>query len=370
MRASSAYQCSLCPRSDQMQRGLKEIETPESRQGTRLHSYRAHPDWERRLLSPDEQDLLRMGARLEREIFATINLSGDAAYIEHREAAMEWGDGLVTGHPDLMRIYPELDITVVIDEKYGWVPVPPADVNLQLRCYAIMAPTRLVYVAISQPRLPAEDRITIARYDEERKKQAEQHILSILRASQASDAPLIAGEEQCRYCLAKAICPALAKAVTMELAFVADLAPDFAPELSKAKVLDVTESRLAQASDTQLGQLLTACALAFLVSTPLKDEIRRRIAAGEMKGYTLGKEAEVRTITEARSAISLLVLGRALKREEILALCDLPLQKIEHAYRKASGASAKEARAEINRLLADVIEIEKRKPRILKKNEH
>src|SRR5215469_925584 len=282
MRASDAYALSLCPGKARMERGLKDIDTAESRQGTRLAGYRAHPEWERKLLVPEEQDLLRIAEYLEKRALGIINLKG--GYIEKREVATEWGDGLVTGHPDLIHIYPELDASIIIDDKFGWLPVQPADVNLQLRCYAIMAPTSEVYVAISQPRLPVADRLTLALYRETdgTKGKAKAQIVDILRASEDPEAPLHAGEEQCRFCKARAICPALREAVTNELVPFQD---DVAPEFSKRAMLARVEARLAQASDTPMGALLRACALARLVSDPLGDEIRKRIRAGGMKGY-------------------------------------------------------------------------------------
>jgi len=361
VRASSAYALSLCPGKARLERGQPDIQSAEAAQGTRLAGYRANKEWDRRLLPPAEQDLLRIADKLERQIFEIIGLEG--AYIEKREVAMEWGDGLVTGHPDLIRIYTELDTSIVIDDKFGWTRVPAADVNLQLRCYAIMAPTKIVYAAIAQPRLQLNDRITIARYDEEAKAQARAQIVEILRASEAEDGPLVPGEEQCRYCLARSFCPALREAVTKALILFEQAA---SPELSKAASLDRVDDRLAQASDSDLGRLFAACALARLVSPPLGDEIRRRIQkGGMMEGWELGKEVEVRTIPSARRAISLLVLNGVLTREQILERCDLSIGEVEQEYRKQTGSTAKAAKEEINRILADAIEIEKRKPRII-----
>jgi hypothetical protein len=346
-----------------MQKGLPDIKTKESEQGDRLHGYRAHPDWERRILPQEEQDLLRIAERLEKQIFETIGLQGE--YIDAREAEMH--DDLISGHPDLIRTYykPEVATTVIIDDKFGWSPVAPADVNLQLRAYAILATAPTVYVAISQPRLPFADRITIAKYDENAKAFARVQIEKILQRTEDPDAPLVPGEEQCRYCRARSICPALREAVTQEMVPFEELA--MREEFSKPKMLAIVEARLAQANDTQLASLLAACALARLVSGPLVEEIRRRIEKGGMEGFSLGKEIEVRLITNVRKAASLLVLDRTLTREQIMDRCEMSITGIEEEIRKATGCSAKEAKAIVNTILADVIELEKRKPRILHK---
>jgi hypothetical protein len=351
-----------------MQKGLPDIVTKESEQGDRLHDYSAHPEYERKLLSPEEQDLLRIADWLEKQAFDAIGIKG-ASYIEKREAEMQ--DGSLSGHPDLMRIYghglldtPRDSVTVITDRKFGWAPVARADVNLQMRVYALLATTPDVYVSILQPRAALADRVTIAKYNPDNKTDARWEIDAIVKATEAPDAPLVAGEEQCRYCRARAICPALREAISKELVVFDD---DMSPELSKRAKLSRVEARLAQAKDEQLGALLSACALARLVNDPLGDEIRSRIAAGQMEGYTVGKESEVRVITNVRKAVSLIVLNRMLPRDRVLERCELSIGGIEEEYRKATKVSEKQAKADVNKVLADVIVIENRRGRILKK---
>ena len=87
-----------------------------------------------------------------------------------------------------------------------------------------------------------------------------------------------------------------------------------------------------------------------------------------MEGYMLGKEIDVRKIADAKRAVSLLVLGGILTREQILEICELPIGRIETKYREQNdGMTAKEAKADVNRALASVIDIETRKPKILLK---
>lgn len=362
--ASNIFRRLACPGSARMEKGLPDAKTVESIQGDRLHRYKANSDWERKLLPQPEQDLLRIADRLERQIFETINL--EAEYEDRRE--IELHDDLISGHPDLLRIYkiqvPPLWTSVIIDYKFGWSAVPAADVNLQMRVYAVLAPTPTTYVAIAQPRLPFADRITIAKYTEETKAAARSQIEDILRRTAEGAAELVAGEEQCRYCKARMICPALRDAVTKQLVVFEDVTQQ---DLSKRKMLDIVEARLAQASDKQLASLYAACALARLVTEPLGEEIRRRIEKGGMEGYVLGKETEVREITNVRKAISQLVLTRLLTREQVLDRCEMSITGVEEEYRKTTGVSAKEAKENINAALEEVIEMAPRRPRILRK---
>jgi PD-(D/E)XK nuclease superfamily len=355
--ASNLFRRWLCPGSARLEKDLPDIKTPESEQGTRLANFMAHPEYDRRFLSPVEQDLLRIADQLHQRIFDTVGLSG--SYTDQCEVQLS--NDVITGRPDLLRAYSDWDASVIVDDKFGWSPVGSADLNLQLRCYAVLAPTSTSYAAISQPRLSFADRITIARYDSDAKDRAREQIVAILKYTEPEDAPLVPGEEQCRYCRARMICPALKEAITKELVVFEDLTP----ELSKTAMLGRIEARLAQATDEQAGALFAACALARLVSPALNDEIRRRISKGGMDGYTLSKEVNVRTIMNARRAISLLVLGGVFTREEVLEICGLEIGDVERGYRDKSGVSAKKAREEINRVLASVIEIDKRKPRII-----
>lgn len=357
--ASNLRRRELCPGSARLEKDLPDIKSKESEQGDRLHIYSAHQEYERQLLSPEEQDLLRVADQLEAKAFDAIGLVGE--YEEQREIHLD--NGVISGHPDLMRTYPQHQVSVITDRKFGWAPVERADVNLQMRVYAVLAPTDLVYVSILQPRAPFADRVTVAKYNAAGRAASRDQIASILKATEDPEAPLVAGEEQCRFCRARATCPALREAVTKELVVFDDLTD----ELSKPAKIARIEARLAMANDEQLGQLYNACALARVVNDPLGDEMRRRIAAGQMKGFSVGAEFDVRLITDARAAVSLLVLGDILPRDEAMKHCKLDVGPVEEAYRKRTKVTAKQARADINKALESVIDKEPRRGRILRK---
>jgi hypothetical protein len=346
-----------------MEEGLPDIKSKEAEEGTRLHLYRQHPEYDRRLLTSKEQDLLRLADKLEEEIFGVIGLT--SSYTEQRECYLS--NDLIDGHPDLIRIYPlqSENAAIIVEAKFGWHQVPSADVNLQTRCYAVLAPATPVYTAIIQPRLSYSDRITLAKYEAHHKGAAREQIANILKASAVKDAPLNPGEEQCRYCRARMVCPALREAVTKQLAGFEDLSVEVAPELSKAHVTSIVEARLTQATDKELAQFHRACGMARIANDPVNDEIRRRIGNGGMDGYTLSKEVDVRDIANTPRAISLLNLSRLLTREEALELCDLSITKVEEAHRRKNKVSAKVATQDINKKLEMVIERTTRKPRII-----
>jgi hypothetical protein len=223
---------------------------------------------------------------------------------------------------------------------------------------------RDVYVAILQPRLwsPSE-RITLARYNEKDIEKAREQIYAIIEASEKEDAPKRAGEEQCRFCRAKLVCSAFRDALSLPVtAFRSDL------DLTKAAREALIEQRVKNCSDAQLEQLLEACALAKQVDHPARDEARRRIRDGQLTNFTLGKEYDVRNVTNVRRAIAILALSGIASREDVLDICNFSIRTIEERYRDAhKGMTWQQARDKINKVLASVIEREAAEPKLIRK---
>lgn len=330
-----------------------------------LHDYMAHPEYDRSILKPNWQDLLRIATYTENQVADLVRsregIPDDAPYIERREYTGRYND--LIGHMDVMRAYRERLMTVIVDQKFGFNAVDRADVNLQLRAYATMVDEGgFVYVAISQPRLPFEQRLTVAKYTPKDILDSRAQIDSILRATQHDRAKLNASEEACRYCKAKLICPAF------KAALKSGIVPYMpSTDLSVGARREYIAKKLKACSDEQLAAVLQACAFAKFVYDPAGDEARARIKEGKMTTHYLGEPAEVREIGNVRKAISLLNLAKVATREELLALADLPLGRIETAYRDATKCTWKEAREKIDSVLASVLEIDQRKPRILKR---
>jgi hypothetical protein len=272
------------------------------------------------------------------------------------------------GKPDRIYVWPLRKAALVVDLKTGWAIVESADLNLQLRGYALNVADSFdvdeVFVAILQPRLwsPAE-RITLARYEKADIEKARGQIYAIIDASERKGAPLRAGEEQCRYCKAKLNCKAFRQAVALPVAsFKSEL------DLTKAAREAFVAERIKQCSDEQLEQVLEACALAKQVSEPAHIEARTRIRDGRFNRFILGKEFEVRTVTNVRRAIAMLALSGVATREDILDVCEFSIRTIEEKFRdKHRGMTWQQARDKINKVLASVIAREPREPKIIKR---
>lgn len=357
----------LCPGSARMEAGKPDEDSADARAGRLFHRYFTNPAYDRAFLSQDERDLLELSDRLLGDVLNRLAFETDHELAA--EHTLTTQDGKLTGTPDQVYLWPRRGAALVNDLKSGFGVVERAELNLQLRGYAVLVADgahpwlQHVYVSILQPRLWApSDRVTMARYELGDITQAREQVYGIIARAEAPDAPLHAGEEQCRYCRAKLTCPAFRAALALPVAaFKTEL------DLSKAAREAFIEQRLKQCTDDQLEAVLEACKLAGFVEYPARDEARTRIEAGRFQNFVLGKASETRSITNIRRAIAMLVLARVATREEVLDICDIPLHKLEEGYRKREGGTWQQARDKINKVLASVLEREPRKPKILPK---
>jgi hypothetical protein len=216
--ASNIFRRKLCPGSEKLEAGLPEEETELSVGNTRLHQYYANPKLDRSFLNTQSQDLLRIADDLDSYVFSRVRdqfqlSEGFEEGFERELIALKGEDGETPGHCDRYRYWPEDRFLLILDVKFGFKVVTPANANLQLRTYAMGAFEQFdvedCVVAITQPRLPYGQRVTLAAYDRNEMALAREELGRIRAASRREDAPLIAGEEQCRYCKARVFCPAI-----------------------------------------------------------------------------------------------------------------------------------------------------------------
>lgn len=357
----------LCPGSARMEKGLTDPDTLDARQGRLIHRYWSNPNYDRRLLTPDDRDLLETTDRLLADVLDVLNREGKP--VLHVEQTLTSVDGQLVGTPDQVFIWSELNDALVADLKSGFAIVERAELNLQLRGYAVLTDdnfvdAEMIYVAILQPRIwSASERVTLAKYDRVDLGRARAQINDIIDKTKDPKAKLVAGEEQCRFCKAKLICPAFRKAVNLPLAkFKTE------DELSKAKREAEIEKRVKRCSDEQLAKLFEAIKIANLCNDPVHAEVRRRIKDGLMTDYELGKDYDVRNVTSVRKAVALASLANLATRDEVLDLCKLPLRSLEDKLRAMhNGMTWKDAREKVDRALKSVIVKEPRDAKILKK---
>jgi Protein of unknown function (DUF2800). len=345
---------------------LPDENSADAQHGRLLHKYWTNPEYDRSFLSNFERDLLATADRLIEEVLARLMFPG--SYGLAQEQPLSTSEGRMNGVPDRVYLWPELEAALVTDLKSGWRGDERAELNLQLRGYALLVsdnydPAKRIFVALLQPRRPPSEKITMARYDRSDMVKSRDQIYRIIDATEKPDAPLIAGEEQCQFCRAKLICPAFRAAMESPIIpFRSD------GELSKAAREAYIARKIRECTDEQLERVIHACTLAGYIAPVASDEARQRIKAGGYANYVLGKESEVRVVTDVNRAIGLLVLAGVISRSEAEKLCELPLGMVEDSYRSRNkGMTWKEARDKIDQVLKSAITIETRKPRILPK---
>ena len=366
--ASNLRRRQLCPGSERMEYGLPEEDSPQSKEGILLHDYDAHPEYDRTVLPANQRDLLDRNFNLKQTISERLHrLIGIHPITQMSEKTLD--NGVISGTPDLVVIYPtETGAAWVNDSKFGYKIVERAELNLQLRVYAVLTydwqekKVERIFTSISQPRLPYEERITLSEYGREHIEESREQIHEILEAASKEDAPLHAGEEQCRYCKAKLICPEYNKTLTVP---VLALKPQ--QDLSKTAREAYLKKRLSELDDTQLEQILVALSFANMLRSPATDEARKRIANGQLENYFLTKPKTERVIMDVQRAISLLTLAKVQTRDELMAMSSIPLGQVEESYRKRTNCTWKEAREKVDKVLANVIETKEEKPSVKRK---
>jgi hypothetical protein len=374
--ASNLHRRALCPGSERLETGLPDENTEQSREGSLLHEYDANPALDRAVLRPNQQDLLRISGELDAFVFQRLGeqFGIDADQEPHetgREKELWVHRGIkaeLSGHCDLWRYYPALKLLCIVDKKYGYREVTPAAANKQLRVYAVagaeLRDVENVVVAITQPRLPYEQRVTIANYTKPDIEAARAEIFSILESSKREDAPLVAGEEQCRYCRARMGCPAFQAKVQEGLMLVP---VDNTGTVAKREA-DLA-IKIAKLPDDQLDKVLVALQMADFVKELARDEARARIAVGKLAQWKVGKATEQRKIIDSARAIALLSLRGDLTKDEILKCCAPSLTNLEERIREKTKCTWDKAKELVNTALSAVIEKEPKKPSLTRVKE-
>jgi hypothetical protein len=194
------------------------------------------------------------------------------------------------------------DEIVVVDFKYGQGVEVSAERNPQMSLYALGALqsyqglvgdfTR-VRMAISQPRVrqaPSEYDLTVGELELWGRGAARSAVISCINAADgtASDTGasewesvfLHPGEKQCKFCRAKATCPALRNEVANTVSPAP--APASADEFASMPLLDETDIRARQTGDADwLAACLSKADLIEDWCKAVRAEVERRLLAGE-----------------------------------------------------------------------------------------
>jgi hypothetical protein len=186
----------------------------------------------------------------------------------------------------------------VIDLKYGMGVRVDAEENPQalmygsgaLEKYDIAVDFETVRVVIHQPRLGhvSEDRVTVLElreFEDEVRNAASNCALAeedaITGAGPGIEEFLNPGEKQCRFCRAKATCPALRASMAQLVASEPATIDDFAEEFAAKKVDMLSEAQYLSWAMSNVGMVEDWC-------KAVRAEVERRLLAGQtVEGYKL-----------------------------------------------------------------------------------
>lgn len=336
--ASNLDRIAACPGSHAAEQGMPYKPSEAAQEGTMLHDVMSGVRDTKGLTSG------------QRRYISYCSEQGRALLAEHVDAekpevVKEWYaqarllDHIVSAKSDFTA-WGETK-ALVIDWKFGREPVDRAEVNLQLRPYAIIAAQEkpaieLTTVAIVQPTVAPEDRVTVAQYTREDILQAKEQLNDILVVAAKTDAKRTPGAH-CRYCKALGTnrCPE-----STEQAM--SLAP-----LTNAQVMPV---------GAELAKFLEAKVLLKPMLEALENHAREQLQSDpdSIPGWHLTDDIPIRTLPDVETAWAA-ADAAGVTAAEFMAACSVGVGALEEKMRAKFGWRAKDTKGEFNRIMADAL---------------
>lgn len=260
-------------------------------------------------------------------------------------------DLVFTGQADLIVIDGKRGL--VLDYKTGRGEVASAEENLQLRGLAVMAAWvwRLdsVRVAIVQPWAgPA----SAADYDRQAIDQSRLWLYDVIERAKSASPNLLNAGDWCKYCKAKAACPALRKTVINALDVVHPETLPSTPEVRSkavfARMMEMTPEQLIHIKKHVVG-------LMGLFVEAHKAVFRRRVEAGEIPGYRM-KPGQMREKITDVGKVWAKCEELGVKAEAFTGACSVTKDALKTLLRDATGAKGKALDATIKDVLQGATE--------------
>ena len=367
-----------CPPSHAMSIGIEDTESAVAASGTRIHAVLAG-DADISTLSNDEEQTHDMCEAQADDLIAEHITSADVDTLtEVRLGLTHFGRVVVvsdkaqqslrfTGQADLIMI--QNGHALIIDYKTGRGDTADAVDNHQLMALAALVslyrPITLATVAIVQP---WAGKPTVAQYDTETLRHAEAKLISALNtAEQATAADAVAGNH-CKWCRAKMVCPAFqAAALSVTDAIVPDTISG-TDEQVKAQIFARMGDHTSMSNEMLIriqegGRKFMEW---FLVAHDL--EFRRRIAAGEIDGYSLRERKGRRSVSDVTTVFSRLAT-HGVTGDAFAAECSIPLGSVKTLIKQSTNAKGKVLDNLVDEVLQGATEVSKGSFEIVKNNQ-
>ena len=337
--ASGMQRIALCPGSWLAERAYPEESSEAAEAGTRLHKH-----MELGTLPEDAEEAEAVEwCRTQERLLLEKYVAPMGADRVLREVRWWAADGSFSGQGDVAYVHE--GCALIVDYKFGRVPVPAAASNMQLAALAKLAFDNLacinvVFCAILQP-FASRQEPRVVRYQLADVPQLRRYFGSLLAEAARPGARLVPGEEQCRYCRARAACPACmallsavagndslsGSGVTTALRSsgqsVAELWPDWAPE--------------KKADAVRLAGLAKKWAEA--VERKAKADLKAGFA---IPGFRLSAGSRSFKITDAQGAFGQLNALIGLTGEEFAGCCSVKISALDKVVHKRLAEQAPE----------------------------
>jgi hypothetical protein len=209
--ASKAHRWTRCPGSIALEAGIPDISSPHAEEGTRAHELAA-------LIIEKQPFSEETGLEMFNNVMIYVDYVRREAEGHHLLIEQRVDYSEVIGVPDSFGTSDAIiladDTIKIIDLKYGMGVRVDAEENEQLMLYALGALETFgvtgtftkAKLVIVQPRL---DHISEWEVSIEDLQAFGEEARSRAKLAMGADAALYPGEKQCKFCKAKAICPAL-----------------------------------------------------------------------------------------------------------------------------------------------------------------
>ncbi len=339
--ASSLERIAACPGSHAAEQGLPYKPSDAAAEGTLLHEVMSGARDTKGLKSAQRRYINFCGEQGR-------SLLAEHVDAEKPEIVKEWYsqarllDSIVSTKLDFVAWGDTK--ALVIDWKFGHEAVDRAEVNLQLRPYAIIAAqekpsTEVVSVAVVQPTVSPEERVTVAQYTREDIQQAKEEVNAILWAASKTDAPRTPGAH-CKYCKALGTnrCPESV-----------DVATSLIP-LTKAQVMPV---------GAELAKFVNAWQILKPMGEALMEHAREQLLADpdSIPGWVLTPDIPIRKLNNVDVAWAA-AESAGVSAEQFMGACTVSIGPLEEALREKFGWRAKDTRNEFAKIMGEAITME------------
>jgi len=367
-----------CPPSHQMSLGIADTESAAAASGTRIHAVLAN-EADISTLSSDEEQTHDMCKHQADALIAEHITGTDVDTLtEVRLGLTHFGRAVVvsnkaqqslrfTGQADLIII--DGTHALIIDYKTGRGDTADAVDNHQLMALAALVslhkPITSATVAIVQP---WAGKPTVAQYDLETLRAAEAKLISTLNAAErANVADAVAGDH-CKWCRAKMVCPAFQAAALSVTDAIVPESISGTDEQVKAQIFARMGDHTSMSNEMLIriqegGRKFMEW---FLVAHDV--ELRRRIAAGEIDGYSLRERKGRRSVSDVTTVFSRLS-AHGVTGDAFAAECSIPLGSVKTLIKQSTNAKGKALDNLVDEVLHGATETSKGSFEIVKNNQ-